>query len=53
MVGTKEYVADLRASPACATMLRRGVQVQSALYLATLSISPYLLFEGPVPTKRL
>jgi hypothetical protein len=27
--------------------------LQSALYLATLSIGPYLLLEGPVPTKRL
>ena len=27
--------------------------LQSAFYFTTLSIGPYLLLEGPVPTKRL
>ena len=43
--------SELRqAAPRCYTVV---FNLQSAVYLATLSIGPYLLLEGPVPTKRL
>jgi hypothetical protein len=45
------YFADLRASLACTTTLRRGDQLTEMLYVATLSIGLYFLLEGPVPTR--
>ena len=50
MVGAKDHSADLRASLASATTLRRGDQL-TVLYVAALSIGLYLLLEGPAPMR--
>jgi hypothetical protein len=53
MVGAKDRFADHRtfAGP-CHDVTPWSSKKQSALCQATLSIGPYLLLEGPAPTRR-